>query len=437
MPPLPIVVRPAIAVLLLPLAAACGARETLPPVHVRPQPAPPVVQTITPSADIGPSAGPAAAVAATVATRPLLAAPPNVSILLTKPNDRGRARVRVKGRWTLAMLDGTTLAEGAALDAELVLAGQRGATLGAIGIPATGGELRPATESDLRIEESLYPGVLRVDPKPGGGVRIVVVTDVETYVAAVVNSEVPATYPRELQRTQAVLARTYTMAALNAASSVQDGGSVVLADSGGIDQEFHGIAVMPEHRRVAADAVESTRGLVVMDAGIPLTAYYHSSCGGTTCPGTVVFGKLGAQPALRGGVTCTGCATGNKYFHWNARLPGAKVVAAAGLTGQLERFAIAERTEGGRAATFDVTANGRTRRVRAPDFRLAVGASVLRSTFLEMAIVDGGELLVRGRGWGHGVGLCQMGARTMAEEGRSAESILAFYYPGAVLERRW
>ena len=61
----------------------------------------------------------------------------------------------------------------------------------------------------------------------------------------------------------------------------------------------------------------------------------------------------------------------------------------------------------------------------------------MRSTLLDDATVLGGDLVLSGRGWGHGVGLCQMGAKTLAESGKSAEEILAVYYPGVTLERRW
>jgi stage II sporulation protein D len=87
--------------------------------------------------------------------------------------------------------------------------------------------------------------------------------------------------------------------------------------------------------------------------------------------------------------------------------------------------------------SFEVVAGGRPRVVNAHRFRLQLGASVLRSTWIESAEVAGGNLVVRGRGWGHGVGLCQMGAKGMAESGHTVEHIVSRYYPGAQVMRLW
>jgi stage II sporulation protein D (peptidoglycan lytic transglycosylase) len=356
---------------------------------------------------------------------------PDVRVTLTRTVASGRARVVVKGGWTLTGADGATVRTGTSLDAELRL-DATAATLAGAPVPAHA-ELRPAADDDLNVEGRTYPGTLVVERGPDGRWTAAVATDVETYVAAVVTSEVPATFPREAQRAQAMIARTYALASTVRTSR---DAPLVLTDVGGIDQEFSGLAVSGAQRRAALDAARSTSGLVLTEDGVPIVAYYHSTCGGATCPGTVVFGQTGAARALSGGIVCTWCS-GSRYFRWTARIPGADVVKAAALTGTLEGFATAERTAGGRAASFDVTAGGKTRRVRAAEFRLRVGPSAMRSTMLDDAVITGGELALSGRGWGHGVGLCQVGARTLAEKGLTAEAIVARYYPGAVLEQRW
>lgn len=356
---------------------------------------------------------------------------PDVRVTLTRAVTAGHARVVVKGGWTLVGEDGAKLRSGAALDGDLRL-DAAGATLAGVALPEIA-ELRPATDGDLVVDGRTYPGALRVERGSGGRPTAAISTDVETYVATVVTSELPANYPREAQRAQAMIARTYALA--STVRTARDA-PLVLTDVGGIDQEFAGLAASPAQRRDGVDAARSTSGLVLTEDGVPIIAYYHSTCGGATCPGPVVFGKTGEGRALSGGVLCTWC-NASRYFRWTARIPGADIVKAAGLTGTLEGFATAERTAGGRAASFDVTAGGKTRRVRAAEFRLRVGPSAMRSTMLDDAVITGGELALSGRGWGHGVGLCQVGARTLAEKGLTAEAIVARYYPGAVLEKRW
>jgi stage II sporulation protein D len=409
--------------LILVLAAvSCGAAVAPPPRgRVRP------VRVETGISEETPVPPPAAA----APMAPALMARPGVRVNLTRTNTSGHARVVVKGAWTLVASDGAKLRSGASLDGELQLRAPA-ATLDGAPFPDHA-ELCPAADGDLSVDGRAYPGALLVERASEGRWSAAIATDVESYVAAVVTSEVPATFPREAQRAQAILARTYALA--STARTSRDA-PLVLTDVGGIDQEFTGLATSGAQRRAALDAAVSTSGRVLTEDGVPIIAYYHSTCGGATCPGTVVFGEKGAARALSGGIVCTWCNS-SRYFRWNARIPGIDVVRAAGLMGTLESFATAERTAGGRASSFDVTAGGKTRRVHAAEFRLRVGASAMRSTMLDDAVVTGGELALSGRGWGHGVGLCQVGARTLAEKGLTAEAIVARYYPGAVLEQRW
>lgn len=411
---------PLVAVRLLALlaAAACGARIAPAPKPIpRPDPAP---------ADGGDTAP------APVPVPPRLGPPPGVRIVLTRVAAAGKARVEVKGGWSIVASGGTTVRVGTGIAADLVTTGAT-ATLGGLEFPADA-ELRPSSDGDLKIDARTYPGSLRIERGDGGKWRPMIATDVETYVAAVVNAEIPAAFPREAQRTQAIVARTY---ALTSTVRTAPDAPLVLTDVGGSDQEFSGLAAVAEHRRIALDAARSTAGLVLTDNGGPFVAYYHSSCGGVTCPGPVVFEQAKGVRALGGGVVCPWCATSNKYFKWDAKIAGADVAKAAGLSGPLEYFQITETTAGGRAATFDIRAGGKVKRVRAAEFRLKVGATAMRSVLLDDASAVAGELVVRGRGWGHGVGLCQMGARTLAEKGLTAEAILAIYYTGAAVERRW
>ncbi len=362
------------------------------------------------------------------------AAPPEVRVRLTAVDREGHATVRVGGAWQLRGLDGRSLAAGRGLDGELTLSGAA-PTLAGRSLPAAGAVLRPATPGDLRIGSRAYPGELRIAQSVDGRRRPYVVMDLETYVAGVVPGEIPATFPREAQRTQAILARTYALSAVPAATI---GAPIVVADSGGVDQEYHGTPAKREHRAVAADAAQSTRVIVLFDGAEPLRAWYHSTCGGHTAAASTVFG-VSPRVALSG-VTCTWC-TSSRYYRWTASLAGADIVRAAGLTGTLEAFAIAERDTAGRATAFRVTAGGRDRTVPAAPFRIAVGPSALRSCLLTSATVAGrgaaATLRVAGRGWGHGVGLCQIGAKTLAEQALLAEDILRTYYPGVQVVHLW
>ena len=80
-----------------------------------------------------------------------------------------------------------------------------------------------------------------------------------------------------------------------------------------------------------------------------------------------------------------------------------------------------------------VGTTGKTDTLRAEDLRLAIDSSGrrIKSTVCHVVPWGDGWAFLSGRGWGHGVGMCQCGAEGMARGGSSAEEILQHYYPGA------
>jgi stage II sporulation protein D len=104
----------------------------------------------------------------------------------------------------------------------------------------------------------------------------------------------------------------------------------------------------------------------------------------------------------------------------------------------IESVQVSRRNEAGRMAEVLVTGSGGEEMVlRGEIFRLAVGSRTMRST--DCTLIDDGPAVrfTEGRGFGHGVGLCQWGAEGQARAGRYAGQILAFYFPGARLVRAY
>lgn len=357
--------------------------------------------------------------------------PPEVSIELSAPSRAGRARLRIDGGHRIETLGGSRIVESASRLDAAIESTAGGVHLGVTVLPREGAVVVPLVEGDLRVDDRRHPGKLRVSRSVDGRYRFHVVTDIESYLVGVVPGEIPAAFPRESQRVQAIIARTY---ALSQAPAALRGDPLRVVDSGLVDQEYVGLPADAGHLRVAKDAVASTRGLVAVVGRSPLRAWYHSTCGGHTCPAGPVF-KVPESTALSG-VPCANC-TASKYFKWDAKVGGADMVAAAGLSGRLEEFKVTGRTAGGRASEFTLKAGGRTAKVNAAEFRLRVGPSVLRSVLLTGLRQEGEDVIVSGRGWGHGVGLCQMGARSLAEGGSGAESIVGTYYPGVRVVELW
>lgn len=357
--------------------------------------------------------------------------PPEARVRLTRPFEKStKAEVRVAGAWTLVDLRGRVIGQGNAMRDQLTL-GPTGALLGVRVLPTDGAVLRPAAEGDLRVGGTRYPGTLRIARSLDGRTHAYVVTDLETYLQGVVPGEIPATFPREAQRVQAIIARTYAMSAVPDAAR---GAPIVVTDSGRHDQEYHGIPPVPSHRRIAKDAVESTAGLVALDGAEPLRAWYHSTCGGHTTPAADVF-RVPGRVALSG-VGCSWC-TASKYYRWSSDVAAVDVVKAAGLSGELTAMQVARRDSAGRATAFRIRTTKSDKVVRAPEFRLRLGPSKLRSTWIDESSVRGAAVHLAGRGWGHGVGLCQMGAKGLAEKGMRGEDIVTTYYPGVRVARIW
>jgi stage II sporulation protein D len=191
---------------------------------------------------------------------------------------------------------------------------------------------------------------------------------------------------------------------------------------------FVGVPLGPDADRFAS-AARSTRGVVLLVDSRVFPAYYHSTCGGATVGAVEVFGGPGL-PALAG-VPCGSCEHAPRR-RWEVRVPAASL-AAAGI-GRPRRITVTSRTPSGRAERLGLE-GGETTSVGAADLRSRLPSPALPSTWIESVSPVRGGFLFRGRGYGHGVGLCQYGAAGRAARGWSAEDILRDYYPGASVSR--
>jgi stage II sporulation protein D len=179
--------------------------------------------------------------------------------------------------------------------------------------------------------------------------------------------------------------------------------------------------------------VRETSGQVLLWEGEVFPAFYHTESGGYTEDPRTVFAARN-MPGLKP-VRCEFSA-GSPHFYWSLD------VRLADLSDILRRHEIAvgsvtaidvsERTPSLRAAAVTVHGTRGSVRLRGNDFRRMIGYDTFKSTLFAVA-VDAPWARFSGRGYGHGVGMCQWGAKGMAEQGRTARQILEFYYPGTVL----
>ncbi len=298
-----------------------------------------------------------------------------------------------------------------------------------VGIPAAVNWLSPA-----RIEKA--GTVVRMYSHAGGKV---VNLPVEDYIIGVVAAEMPAEFPEEALKAQAVAARTYIMKRLT---------------GGGVANPIHpGADVCDDHRHYQAwisreemkkrwgtlkhyqyyfkiaKAVYSTRNEVMTHAGQLIDPVYHASCGGS---GTIDSGEVWKfdTPYLKG-VPCPYDADPNPVREVTFTLAefkkatGEDISALPAVTGRKNFFEVMEKTSGGQPKTVRIG----TRVLPAVVARDMLG---LRSSRFNMTM-EGDRVKVTTLGYGHGVGMCQYGAKGMALKGKSYVDILKHYYTGIEL----
>jgi stage II sporulation protein D len=247
----------------------------------------------------------------------------------------------------------------------------------------------------------------------------------EDYVAGVVTGEMPATFPPEALKAQAVAARSYALTRRIAALAA---GRRWDLSAGVLAQVFH-----PGKPSAAARAATAaTAGEVLALGMVPVDAYFHASCGGTTEAGAPALAHdlpyLVAAPCGR----CDDAAG----VRWSVRVERAELGRVAGLRRKVGEVRIAERTGSGRAARVELEAGKRTVSLAGADLRRRLGWSRLPSLSFEVR-VEGDDVVFDGRGRGHGAGMCQWGAAGMAREGKGYKEILAHYYPGTEVVRMY
>lgn len=287
-----------------------------------------------------------------------------------------------------------------------------------------------ASEASLKLHDHQYHRHLEVSWRSYKGrpeLLVVHTLPLETYVLGVVSSELPQRWPYVGLKAQALAARTYAVwqkyRRLDLPYHMQ---STVL------DQVYHG--AQREHA-AAEKAIEETWGLVMTWGRRPAEAYFHSACGGHT--ESAEEGWSRPLPYLPGS-KCGFCEKATRY-QWRAEVSQAEMDAAMGkLLGEsVTAVRVVARTRTGRVKTLELRGARRKKRITGGDLRRLVGYNRVWSTWLSRAERSGGAFVFEGRGAGHGVGMCQWGARGMAEAGHSAEAIVQRYYPGVELRRMY
>ena len=286
--------------------------------------------------------------------------------------------------------------------------------------------LTPVNGGRLKLNGREYPGAIEVTV---GVTGLMAINDVplEEYLVGVVKAEAGDRMPLEMLKAQAIVARTYAayQRQINAAKPYH-----IVASTA--NQQYAG-RVVPESP--AWTAVRETQGQVLIWNGYLFPAFYHTDSGGYTEDPRAVFAASN-MPALK--PVRVEFPSASPYQKWQLDMPlaeiGARLLKGGISVGTIIALEVLDRSTSLRVSQIAV--QGMTGRVvlRGNDLRRLLGYDTLKSTLFAVAVADGVARFV-GRGYGHGVGLDQWSAKSMAELGYRAEQIVGYYYPGAVLTK--
>ena len=307
------------------------------------------------------------------------------------------------------------------------------------------------------LAQRRYGGVLHLTVHDRR-IQVVNQLGIEAYLASVVGSEMPQDWPMAALRAQAVAARTYALRQRGKAGGFDVKATVA-------SQVYRGLESATPRTQ---EAVDSTRSLVMVHGGQLINAVFHSSSGGATeASGEVWRSQL---PYL---VSVPDHDQESPVHRWQARFDATQLRRAFGEIGGARSFQVLATSSTGRVRLLRVQGPAGSLKLSGRELRQRLG---LKSTMVEFAWLDGepedrqapgrndgtrwvgllrdpdGEggddalvpppplpasmvqpqpvLEVRGRGFGHGVGMSQWGARALAERGADFRQILQHYYRG-------
>jgi SpoIID/LytB domain protein len=305
-----------------------------------------------------------------------------------------------------------------------------------------------------------YSGIFLI--KPSGGELVVTnLQDLESYVMGVVPNEIGSTAPEEALKLQSVAARTHAISLLLANKHLNDGYDLC---NGTHCQVYKGNHLVSNNVRAA---IMETHGIVMLYEDRIADAVYHSNCGGKTESNQNAW--FGKPIAFLQGVACNpdtdcldltdeseavqwinqtsdtdGMASWEKRSErWEQTISRSRLAQNAGVT-NLHTMTVLSRGVSGRILKLKLIGSNQVTLQGEYKIRQAFGSlpsslfyirNGSKSSDASYALPE--TVTIKGKGFGHGVGLCQVGALQKVRAGWNWQDILSFYYPGTELSSDW
>ncbi|MBV1769110.1 MAG: SpoIID/LytB domain-containing protein [Candidatus Desulforudis sp.] len=296
-----------------------------------------------------------------------------------------------------------------------------------VGCPP-GAQRRPAIPQEISQGENKEPRL-----------RVFVVEDeqiqefaFEDYVAGVLAGEMQNTWPENALAAQAILARTFALKFINEKESRFEGANI----STDIEEAQAWNAAEVNDR--IREAVSRTRGQVLVHRNDFINSWFHAHAGGQTATAREGLNWKDREPPYIQSVESPDSPQAPpEAARWTATVSKQQVVQAVNQIGaqpgEFTSIEIVDRGPSGRAIQLQIG----NATVNAADFRIAIGSTEMRSTKLTAVNVAGNQVTMAGEGFGHGVGMSQWGAYQMAQDGRSPEDIVRYYFRNVRVVQMW
>ena len=282
-----------------------------------------------------------------------------------------------------------------------------------------------------------YDGWIEVEPPGDDGTWMLINRlPLERYLLGVLPGEMPTSkFDAEALRSQAVIARTYALFHILSRPEsrwhVRDNTR---------SQMFLGSGEVDEYAR---EAIDATRGRVLTYEGRIFESFFHSTCGGGTRP---VEAKYGGDPfPPLSAVPCDGCRHSSRY-RWESRISVGTlreallpICAEHEISlGKIEKIEPVDPALGGHCAYVRIVHSKGAFELDSETFRTRVKARGARCYSTSFIVTRSGDTFkLVGKGWGHGLGMCQFGSDGYAQRDFRHGAILEHYYPGSRIEALW
>ena len=304
-------------------------------------------------------------------------------------------------------------------------------------------QVLPENSRIIKVSNKNYKGAFRIASQ-NNKLQIINTLSLEEYIKGVVPMEMPngkGTENFEVLKAFSICARTYAIKKINSKSNYD-----IFSDVR--DQVYGGES---SEKILSNKAVDETRGLILTYQNTPAATFYHSTCGGYTEDGTNVFQTKNAPylQSIKDGDEPL-CSISPK-FTWTELYSDTEFIKrlrTAGLISgpdwKLEKINVNSRFRSGRVNELQITLldnSGKDKAVKlyGNNIRKIIkksdDSSILNSTYFDISITGKNNVLITGKGNGHGVGLCQWGAINLSRQGKDFVYILSHYYPGTKILR--